>query len=77
MEILVLGSGCKKCVELEKNTNQALKELNIDEKVTHITNFVEIAKYGVMSTPALVVDNKVLSVGKVLSIEEIKKLLKS
>lgn len=75
MKILVLGSGCKKCMELEKNTTQALKELNIDEKVTHIANFVEIAKYGIMSTPALVLDNKVVSTGKVLSVEEIKSLL--
>lgn len=76
MEILVLGSGCKKCVELEKNTVKALKELNLDKKVAHITDFAKIAKYGVMATPALVVDDKVLSYGKVLSVSEIKELLK-
>ena len=74
--ILVLGSGCTKCNQLEAATKEALLELGIDEKVGHITDFAQIASYGVMTTPALVVDNKVLSSGRVLKKEEIVKMLK-
>lgn len=73
--IKILGSGCSKCHTLEKNTKEALAELGRDDEVFSVTDFVEIASYGVMSTPALVKDGKVLSYGKVLNTEEIKKLL--
>lgn len=69
--IKILGSGCKKCETLEKNTQLALDELNIDLPIVHITDFGEIASYGVMSTPAIVVDEKVISYGKVLSKKEL------
>lgn len=72
----VLGSGCKKCLELEKNTIEALDELGLKDGVQHVYDFKEIAKYGVMSTPALVIDDKVVSYGKVINKEEISKLLK-
>ena len=55
---------------------EALTELGMDTKVEHVTDFVKIAAYGVMTTPALVVDNKVLAYGKVLKKDEIIKLLK-
>lgn len=71
-DIAVLGSGCPKCIELENNVNAVLKELNINKQVKHITDMAEIASFGVMSTPALVIDDKVVSSGKVLSMEEIK-----
>lgn len=74
-KIKILGSGCAKCMKLEESTRSALKDLNISCDIEHITNFSEIASYGVMSTPALVFDNKVVSYGKVLSEKEIKKIL--
>lgn len=73
--ILVLGSGCAKCNELEKNVKAALVDLGIDESVGHVTDFTKIASYGVMSTPALVVDGKVVSTGKVLKTKEAIKLI--
>lgn len=73
--IKILGSGCAKCVALEKATRNALEELNLEFEIEHITDFVQIASYGVMSTPALVFNGKVLSYGKVLTIDEVKKLL--
>lgn len=75
--IKVLGSGCKKCKELEKNVIEALQELGIDETVEHVTDFAQIAAYGVISTPALVVDDKVVSFGKVLTKDEAKTFLKA
>ena len=75
MEIKILGTGCSNCIKLEENTKIALRELSIDEEIDHIKDFAEIASYGVMSTPALVRDGKVLSYGKVLSSDDIKKLL--
>lgn len=74
--IKVLGSGCAKCNELEAATRVALEELGMDTAIDHVTDFTEIAAYGVMTTPALVVDNKVVSYGKVLKKDEIKKLIK-
>ncbi len=74
--IKVLGSGCSKCNELEKNTVEALTELGMDTDIEHVTDFAQIAAYGVMSTPALVVGNKVVAYGKVLKKNEIIKLLK-
>ncbi|MDO4615394.1 MAG: thioredoxin family protein [Lachnospiraceae bacterium] len=74
--IKVLGGGCAKCHELEANTKTALAELGIEEPVELITDFAVIATYGVMSTPALVVDNKVVSYGKVLKPAEVAELVK-
>lgn len=74
--IKVLGGGCAKCHELEANTKAALEELGIQAKVELITDYAVIATYGVMSTPALVIDNKVVSYGKVLKKDEIIKLYK-
>lgn len=74
--IKILGYGCAKCKQLEKATIKAISELNIDLEVEHITDFSEIARYSVMTTPALVLDREVLSYGKVLKTDEIKELLK-
>jgi small redox-active disulfide protein 2 len=74
--VKVLGSGCSKCNELEKNTVEALKELGMDTEIEHVTDFAKIAAYGVMTTPALVVGDKVVSYGKVLKKDEVIKLLK-
>lgn len=73
--VKILGSGCKKCNQLEAATIAALKQLNMDTSIDHISDFTKIATYGVMSTPALVVDGKVVSYGKVLSINEIVNIL--
>ncbi len=73
--VKILGSGCDKCRALEKATIEALEELGRDTAVEHVTDFAQIAQYGVMQTPALVVDGKVLSSGRVLSKDAVKKLL--
>ena len=74
--VKILGFGCTKCRQLEENTLEALKQLGMDAIVDHVKDFAQIAAYGVMSTPALVVDGKVVSYGKVLSIQEAIGLLK-
>lgn len=73
--VKVLGSGCAKCNALEEATRAALAELNMDTTIDHVTDFAQIAAYGVMTTPALVVDGKVVSYGKVLKKEEVKVLI--
>ena len=75
--IKVLGSNCAKCNALEAAVTEALKELGLDTAIEHVTDFTQIAAYGVMSTPALVVDDKVVSFGKVLKKDEIIKLLRT
>ncbi len=71
----MLGSGCAKCNALEAATREALAALGMEEPVDHVTDFAKIAAYGVMTTPALVVDGKVLSNGRVLKKEEVMALL--
>lgn len=73
--VKVLGSGCAKCNALEAATTEALKELGMDTAIEHVTDFTHIASYGVMTTPALVVDGKVVSFGKVLKKDEVVKIL--
>ena len=76
MEIKILCIGCKNCVDLAKNTEEALKELGMEATITKVTDMKDIAKYGIMRTPGLVIDEKVVSYGKVASTEEITELLK-
>ena len=73
--VKVLGSGCAKCNQLEASTKAALEQLGMDTTIEHVTDFAQIAAYGVMTTPALVVDGKVVSYGKVLKTEEVVKIL--
>ena len=73
--VKVLGTGCAKCNALEAATREALGELGMDTAIDHVTDFTQIAAYGVMTTPALVVDGKVVSYGKVLNKEEAKILI--
>ena len=75
MIIKILGSGCKKCVALGENAKAAAAAAGKDAQIVKVTDFAEIAAYGVLSTPGLVVDEKLLSTGKVLSADEIGKLL--
>lgn len=76
MKIKVLGSGCAKCNALEAAARQALEELGWDAEMDHVTDFVQIAAYGVMSTPALAVNDQVVCCGKVLKPEEVKKIFR-
>lgn len=75
MEIKVLGTGCPNCKVLEQTTKQAVQELEIDAKIIKVEDMMEIISYNVMRTPALVVDGKVVSSGKKLSLQEVKDLL--
>jgi small redox-active disulfide protein 2 len=65
----------KKCNELEENVKMALEQLGMDTTIDHVTDFAKIAEYGVMTTPAVVVDGKVVSYGKVLKVDEVIKIL--
>lgn len=73
--VKVLGSGCAKCNALEQAALEALTELGMETAIDHVTDFTQIAAYGVMTTPALVVDGKVVSYGRVLKKDEAKALI--
>ena len=75
MNILVLGTGCPKCKTLEKATREVVEKYGIEATVTKVEDIVEILKFNVMTTPALVVDGKVLVKGRVPSQDELKDLL--
>lgn len=75
MKIEILGSGCPNCKKLEENTKKALDETYKKAEIVKISNINDIVSYGVMSTPAIVIDGKVKSYGKISSVEEIKKWL--
>lgn len=75
MKIEILGMGCSKCSDLYKVTEQAVAELGLTAEFAKVTDIKEIMKYGVMNTPALVVDGQVKISGKVPGKEEIKDLL--
>ena len=74
-KIQILGTGCPKCKKLAENAESAAKELGIAYEIEKVTDINEIMKFGVMMTPALAVDGQVKSVGKVISPDEIKKML--
>ncbi|MHB8096187.1 MAG: thioredoxin family protein [Erysipelotrichaceae bacterium] len=75
MIIKVLGSGCANCVKLEENAKLAAKELGLEAEFVKVKDMEGIASFGIMRTPGLVVDEKVVSYGKVLTAEQIKPLL--
>ena len=75
MEIKILGPGCAKCKTLDKITREVVEKNGINASITKVEDIMEIMKYGVMSTPALVVDEKVVVKGRVPSSEEIKQFL--
>lgn len=75
MIIKVLGAGCSSCKKLESNLRKAIEGLTIDITIEKVTDFKDIAKYGVMQTPALVIDDKVEIIGKISSPEEIKNII--
>ncbi len=73
--VKVLGTGCAKCNALEAAAKEALERLGMDASIDHVTVFSQIAAYGVMTTPALVVDGKVVSLGRALNTDEVMALL--
>ena len=73
--IKVLGAGCKSCHELYENTKAAVSALGLNVEVEYITDMEKIMEYGVMSMPAIVVNDKVVSMGKVLKAADVEKLL--
>jgi small redox-active disulfide protein 2 len=75
MEIKILGTGCPKCKTLEKLTREVVEQNGIDATVTKVEDIYQIMKYGVMTTPAMVVDEKVVIKGRIPSLEEIKQVL--
>ncbi len=75
MNIKVLGSGCRNCIALSENAAKAIRDAGVDAQVEKVTDLASIASYGVLRTPALVIDDKVVSFGRVLSPAEIVKLI--
>ncbi len=75
MKIEILGTGCAKCKALEKNVIEAIAKSGKFAQVEKVEDINKIMEYGVMSTPGLVIDGKVVSTGKLLSVEEIMNLI--
>ena len=75
MKIEILGVGCAKCKQLTANVETAVKELGLSVEIVKVTEIAKIVAYGVMMTPALVIDGKVKSSGRNLSVAEIKKII--
>jgi small redox-active disulfide protein 2 len=77
MKIEILGTGCSKCKTLEEAAKQAVAQSGIFAQIEKVEDIMKIMEYGVMSTPALVIDGKVMSTGKVLSVHEIVEMIKA
>jgi len=75
MEIKILGTGCARCKTLENLTRDVVSRNGIDATIIKVEDIVEIMKYNIMTTPALVIDGKVVTKGRIPSAEEIKQLL--
>ena len=75
MDIRVLGAGCANCRTLEARTVEALRSLGVEASVEEVTDYGEIAAYGVMSTPALAIDDRVVIAGRVPTVEELSRLI--
>ncbi len=75
MNIKVLGGGCCKCENLLGAVKEAVAKIGIEAEIEYITDMAKIMEYGIMSTPALMIDNKVVSMGRVLKAKEVEKLL--
>ncbi|WMJ80416.1 thioredoxin family protein [Clostridium sp. MB40-C1] len=76
MVIKVLGTGCANCKKLEANVKEAVNQLGLDASIEKVEDIKDIMAYGVMRTPAIVVDEKVKVMGRVVKVEEIKEMLK-
>jgi small redox-active disulfide protein 2 len=75
MNIKVLGGGCCKCENLLEATKEAVAQKGINAEIEYITDMGKIMEYGIMSTPALMIDNKVVSMGRVLKAKDVAKYL--
>ena len=75
-KIQILGTGCPKCRAMTQNAETAAKELGLEYTMDKVTDIKEIMKFGVMATPAMVIDGQVKTAGKLLNIQEIKEMLK-
>lgn len=75
MEIKVLGVGCPKCKALEKNVHDAVDQLKIQAAISKVEDIIEIMNYGIMSTPGLVIDGRVVSAGRLLNLKQVKELI--
>jgi small redox-active disulfide protein 2 len=75
MEIKILGTGCSKCKTLEEIIRKVVKDNGIDANISKVEDIVEIMKFNIMTTPALVVNEKVVSKGRIPSVDEIKQFL--
>ena len=75
MNIKVLGTGCTNCKNLEKAVNLAVSEMKIEANIEKVEDIQKIMSYGIMRTPGLVINEKVVSYGKVLSVSEVKELI--
>lgn len=77
LSVKILGGGCKKCDALEAAAKAALKQLDAEAQIEHVSDFSEIAAYGVMTTPALVINERVVSSGRQLKPNEIAEIIKA
>jgi small redox-active disulfide protein 2 len=75
MRIEILGTGCPRCKQLEANARKAVEERKVKAEIVKVTDFATIIEYGVMSTPAIVVDGKVKAYGRIADVKEIAKWL--
>jgi len=75
MEIKILGTGCPKCKTLEEITRKVIRENGIDASITKVEDIIEIMKFNIMTTPALVINGKVVAKGRIPSVDEIKQFL--
>jgi small redox-active disulfide protein 2 len=76
MNIKVLGPGCMNCQTLEKRTKEAVKNMNVEAEIEKVTDTLQITSYGIMLTPGLIVDDKIVVQGKVPTVEQIQDILK-
>jgi small redox-active disulfide protein 2 len=75
MEIKVLGIGCMKCKALEKSVREAVSEMNIRADITKVDDIVEIINSGILRTPGLIINGKVVSSGHILSVSQVKEII--
>ena len=75
MEIKILGPGCRNCEKLQANAHEALKKIGMEATIIKVEDPIEIAKYGIMQTPGLVINEKVVSYGRILTLKHIAELL--
>lgn len=75
MVLKILGTGCPKCKKLEENARKAIAESGVEAEIIKVDQLEDIMSYGVMSTPALVVDEKVYTYGRIITVKEIRQIL--